>query len=58
MCVRYKSVTGPKTTVELFVELTLVRRAREFASGSGSLDGNDSGPFGDDINMPLNLDRN
>lgn len=52
--IRYKSVTGPKTTVELFAELTLVRRARTFVSCSGSL-GNDSGPF---VSCsPLNFER-
>lgn len=52
--IRYKSVTGPKTTVELFVELTLVRRTRKFVSCSASL-GNESGPF---VSWsPLNLER-
>lgn len=48
----YKSVTGPKTTVELLLELTLVRRVR--LSCSASLE-RESGPF--DIWRPLNFER-
>lgn len=51
--VRYKSVTGPKTTVELFEELRLVRRMRAFGSCSGSL-GSESGPF---VLWPLKFER-
>lgn len=52
--IRYKSVTGPNTTVELFAELMLVRRARTLVSCSASL-GNESGPF---VSWsPLNLER-
>lgn len=53
---RYKSVTGPNTTVALLVELTLVRRARPFVSCSGSL-GSDSGPFVVTNWRPLNFER-
>lgn len=48
----YKSVTGPKTTVELLLELTLVRRVR--LSCSASLE-RESGPF--DTWRPLNFER-